>query len=272
MTTQLEDRLGHALQDLAADRPFALDLDAIERRGRRARMKTALTRSGVTLTVAAVAAAAVGLGSSGQSVPTPKSPRRSAPLTRLADYVLAGATHPAGDATKVIRTTTLTGRRPLSAPISMPTTASTSTPTTRPNCPPESRLTRTSPTESLVVTSPSRSSPRPAGTSSRLRSGWPVPRLILERRTTSSLGRLRRPSRLDSPARRRSSTSSALRIEQDCGGRLQQHLVEFPRRAYRRGWSAGCAGRRRQNSVVAADRHGQLHHDRWQADPHRLEF
>ena len=112
MTNQLEDRLGHALQDLAADRPFVLDLDAIERRGRRAGMKTALTRSGITLTVVAVAAAAVGLGSSGQSVPTPKTSAAQAPLTRLADYVLAGATHPAGDATKVIRTTTLTGEAP----------------------------------------------------------------------------------------------------------------------------------------------------------------
>jgi hypothetical protein len=121
MTTHLEERLGEALNDLAADRPFALDLDSIERRGRRANRRTVLTRSGVTLTVAAVVAAAVGIGATGQNSPAAKpsagaaaagKAAATAPLTRLADYVLAGATHPAGDATKVIRTTTVTGEAP----------------------------------------------------------------------------------------------------------------------------------------------------------------
>jgi hypothetical protein len=121
MNTHLEDRLGAALNDLAADRPFALDLDSIERRGRRANRRTALTRSGVTLTVAAVVAAAVGIGTVGQNSPVSRpsagaavagKAAAAAPLTRLADYVLAGVTHPAGDATKVIRTTTVTGEAP----------------------------------------------------------------------------------------------------------------------------------------------------------------
>ena len=115
MTQQLEDRLGQALHDLADDHDFTVDIDAIERRGRRANMRTALTRSGVSLTVVAVVAAAVGLAGTGQSAPKPGTTTASAakaPLARLADYVLASDPHPAGDATKVIRTTTLTGQAP----------------------------------------------------------------------------------------------------------------------------------------------------------------
>jgi hypothetical protein len=113
MTHQLEDRLGQALNDLAENRPYSVDLDAIERRGRRATRRTALTSSGVTLTVAAVVAAAIGIGSTGGSASTPKISAASpaaTPLTQLADYVLASDQQQVGDATKVIRTTTIAGK------------------------------------------------------------------------------------------------------------------------------------------------------------------
>lgn len=115
MNHQLEDRLGRALNDLAEDRHYAVDLEAIERRGRRASRRTVLTGSAVTLTVAGVVAAAIGIGSTGGSAPAPRIAAASpvaTPLTRLADYVLASDPLVVGDATKVIRTTTIKGKAP----------------------------------------------------------------------------------------------------------------------------------------------------------------
>ena len=117
MNTQLEDRLGEALHDLAGDGNFAVDFNAIERRARREKMRTLATGGGVALTVAAVAAAAVGLAGSSQNAPAPTTSAAPAAapalqLKRLADVVLASDVRPAGDATEVIRTTTLTGQAP----------------------------------------------------------------------------------------------------------------------------------------------------------------
>ena len=140
MNNHLETRLSEALHDLAGNTPYDLDLDRIERRGRHARTRAVLTRTGVTLAVAALVATAVGLSANGKPAPShsdaagagPSTASTAAPhltvdatrgttartartgsatLIRLAGYVLA-ADPPTGDATEVIRTTTDVGKTP----------------------------------------------------------------------------------------------------------------------------------------------------------------
>jgi hypothetical protein len=136
MINHLENRLSEALHDIAGNAPHHLDLDKIERRGRHAKTRTILTRTGVTLGVAALVAVAAGLGATGKAAPkhsvdaaggalsaTSKAPPKhsfdatttgttgSATLIRLAGYV-RDADPPTGDATEVIRTTTDVGKGP----------------------------------------------------------------------------------------------------------------------------------------------------------------
>ena len=131
----LETRLSEGLHDLAGNAPHDLDLDRIERRGRHTKTRTVLTRTGVTLGVAALVAAAVGVSAPGRTAPKhsvdatavgPGATTKAAPkhtldtttkttgretLIRLAGYILAKHA-PTGDATEVIRTTTDVGKAP----------------------------------------------------------------------------------------------------------------------------------------------------------------
>lgn len=113
MSYDNENRLSSALQDIAGDRPYAPDVDQIERRGRKMKhRRLALRTGGGAFAAAAIAAVAVATTGTGTQAPAANlaapqpgetsSASSEAPLVKLVGY-LSTAPQPTGDATLVLR-------------------------------------------------------------------------------------------------------------------------------------------------------------------------